>query len=259
MQKYIWWAGGALVVIAAIVLFFSWRSSRHPTAPAAAPIAATPEAVPAVQNPVPGNSAMTTPLPPLESSDGPLHDALSELMGKRTVDNLLKPELLVRHFVVTIDNLSRKRAAVELRPTKPIAGTFLATGDEQHSTLDPANYQRYTPMIQAVQALDTKQLASLYFHFYPLFQQSYQNLGYPDAYFNDRLVVTIDNLLATPDVTGDIVLVRPNVMYQFADPNLEDLSVGQKALLRMGPTNAAIVKAKLRELRAQIASAPRTH
>lgn len=258
MQKHIWWAGGALVVIAAIVLFFSWRSNRHPAAPPAAVAVAPPAAAPAVQNPVPSPSDTVQPLPPLESSDGPLRNALSELMGKRAVDSLLKPEQLVRQFVVTIDNMSRKKMALELRPTKPVAGKFVASGDEQHSTLDPANYQRYAPMVQAIQGLDTKQLASLYFHFYPLFQQSYQNLGYPNGYFNDRLVLTIDNLLATPDVTGDIVLVRPNVMYQFADPNLEELSAGQKVLLRMGPTNAAIVKAKLRELRAQIASVPNT-
>jgi hypothetical protein len=92
-------------------------------------------------------------------------------------------------------------------------------------------------------------------HFYPLFQQAYQALGYPNGYFNDRLVVTIDNLLAAPDITTDIAVVRPNVMYQFADPKLEDLSAGQKLMLRMGPTNAAIVKAKLRELRAQVAVA----
>jgi len=257
MQKHIWWVGGGVVVIAAIVLFFSWRSNRHPPAPTAATVPAPPAAPPAIQNPVSGDTSNAPqPLPPLESSDGPLRDGLAELIGKRSVDNLFKPEQLVRHIVVTIDNMSRKRVAVELRPTKPIAGTFMATGDEQHSTLNPANYQRYTPMIQVAQMLDTKQLTALYFHYYPLFQQSYQNLGYPNGYFNDRLVVTIDNLLATPDVSGDILLVRPNVMYQFADPNLEDLSAGQKALLRMGPANAAIVKAKLRELRAQIASVP---
>ena len=83
--------------------------------------------------------------------------------------------------------------------------------------------------------LDIKQLTALYFHFYPLFQQAYQSLGYPNGYFNDRLVVTIDNLLATPDVNGPISLVRPNVMYQYADPKLEKLSAGQKLLVRMGP------------------------
>jgi Protein of unknown function (DUF3014) len=258
MQKqHIWWIGGGLVVIAAVVLFFSWRANRHPAAAAAAPAAAATTAPPAIANPVPAAAdGMQPSLPALDSSDGPLHDALAGLVGKKAIDALLKPEQLVRHIVVTIDNLSRKHAAVELRPTKPVSGTFMVNGDEQHGTLDPGNYLRYAPVIQLLQHVDSKQLATLYFHYYPLFQESYQNLGYPNGYFNDRLVTTIDNLLATPDVTGDIVLIRPNVMYLFADPNLEDLSAGQKVLLRMGPANAAIVKAKLRELRAQIASAP---
>jgi hypothetical protein len=255
MQKHIWWAGGALVLIAAVVLYFSWRANRHAPAPPAAVATAPVEPAPAVQNPIPAGPT-PQPLPPLEASDAPLHEAMSGLMGKRAVDSLFKPEQLVRHIVVTVDNLSRKKAAFESRPTKPLPGTFLAKGDEQHSVLDPANYQRYAPVMQVVQMLDGKQLATLYYHFYPLFQQEYQNQGYPNGYFNDRLVATIDNLLATPDVTGDIVLVRPNVMYQFADPNLEDLSAGQKALLRMGPQNVGIVKARLRELRAQIATAP---
>jgi hypothetical protein len=256
MQKHIWWVGGGLVLVAAVVLFFSWRANRHPAAPAAATTTEAPTAPPAIQNPVPAISTAAEPLPALDASDAPLRDSISELIGKRALDSLIKPEDIVRHMVVTIDNLSRKRVAVEARPTKPIPGSFMATGDEQHGTLDPANYQRYKAVIQVVQMVDAKQLATLYFHYYPLFQQEYQNQGYPNGYFNDRLVATIDNLLATPDVNGDIVLVRPNVMYQFADPNLEDLSAGQKGLLRMGPANAAIVKAKLRELRTQIASAP---
>jgi hypothetical protein len=257
MQKYIWWAGGALVVIAAVVLFFSWRANRHLPARTAATAPAPTSTAPAIQNPVP-TTPPAQPLPPLQSSDGPLHDAISEVIGKRGADSLFKPEQIVRHIVVTVDNLSRKRLAVESRPTKPLAGSFRAIGDEQRSTLDPANYERYAPLMQVIQTVDMKQLAALYFHFYPLFQQEYQNQGFPNGYFNDRLVVTIDNLLATPDINGDIVLVRPNVMYQFADPNLEDLSAGQKTLLRMGPKNAAIVKAKLRELRALIANAPRS-
>jgi hypothetical protein len=42
-------------------------------------------------------------------------------------------------------------------------------------------------------------------------------------------------------------------MYQYADPKLEGLSSGQKLLLRIGPDNEAIIKAKLRELRAAVA------
>ncbi len=259
MRKPIWLVAGALVLISAAVLFYSWRSAKlKPPAPAPAPSAAAEPAAPPIQNPMPeapGSGAAA--LPPLDASDAPFRDALAELIGKPAVDRLFRPEMLVRHIVVTVDNLSRKRVAVELRPTKPVPGQFMAEGNDQHSTLDPANYQRYAPYVQVVQLLDVKQLAALYVHYYPLFQQAYQSLGYPNGYFNDRLVETIDSLLATPEVSGDIVLVRPNVMYQFADPKLEQLSAGQKVLLRIGPVNAAIVKSKLRELRALIADRDR--
>jgi hypothetical protein len=103
-----------------------------------------------------------------------------------------------------------------------------------------------------------KRLTNVYFHFYPLFQDAYQSLGLPGHYFNDRLVEVIDSLLATPELSTPPDLVRPSVMYQFADPALEALPSGQKVLLRMGPENAAIVKAKLTELRALVtAGAPK--
>ena len=53
-----------------------------------------------------------------------------------------------------------------------------------------------------------------------------------------------------------IRLVRPHVLYEYADPDLEALSSGQKMLLRMGAGNAEQVKQTLRQLRAQIATAP---
>jgi hypothetical protein len=258
MRKEIWWAAGAVILISAAVLFFSWRAYRKEP-PAAATTVAPEVPVPAIRNPLPeaSTTAAAPPLPALDESDAPLRDALAEVMGKSTVDRIFKPELLVRHLVVSIDNLSRRHLAVELRPTKPLAGAFIATGNDQRGTIDTANYQRYVPYVQAVQMLDMKRVATLYVHYYPLFQQAYQSLGYPNGYFNDRLVVTIDNLLAAPDITTDIAVVRPNVMYQFADAKLEELSAGQKLLLRMGPANAAIVKAKLHELRAQVADRAR--
>jgi hypothetical protein len=89
-------------------------------------------------------------------------------------------------------------------------------------------------------------------HYYPLFQQAYRELGYPDGYFNDRLVVVIDHLLQTPDVTQPVALTQPNVMYEYADPALESRSAGQKLLLRSGPENETAIKAKLREIRAAL-------
>ncbi len=50
--------------------------------------------------------------------------------------------------------------------------------------------------------------------------------------------------------------MRPKVFWEYADPELEARSAGQKLLLRMGNENAAIVRAKLRELRALVVTAP---
>ena len=55
--------------------------------------------------------------------------------------------------------------------------------------------------------------------------------------------------MGAPEPVGPIELTRPNVLYTFADPTLEALPAGQKLLIRMGPDNAAVIKAKLRELR----------
>jgi hypothetical protein len=66
-------------------------------------------------------------------------------------------------------------------------------------------------------------------------------------------------MLATPQPAGAVELVRPNVMYTFADPALESRPAGQKLLIRMGPENAAVIKEKLMQLRAIIAASPPKH
>ena len=71
--------------------------------------------------------------------------------------------------------------------------------------------------------------------------------------FNDRVVYVIDHLLETPVPAEPVQLVRPYVLYEYADPELEALSSGQKFLLRMGAENATRTKDALAELRARIA------
>ena len=100
---------------------------------------------------------------------------------------------------------------------------------------------------------DPDALVDLYRRYYPRLQAAYVDLGYPDGYFNDRVIEVIDHLLETPDSTAPASLVRPHVLYEFADPELEALSAGQKLLIRMGPENATRSKAALAQLRERIA------
>ncbi|HEX9275970.1 MAG TPA: DUF3014 domain-containing protein, partial [Casimicrobiaceae bacterium] len=146
-------------------------------------------------------------------------------------------------------NLPRKTVAQRVMPIKPAAGAFRTSGPEGSTIVDPDNAARYSPYVRALEAIDSAKLVALYVRFYPLFQQAYAELGYPSRYFNDRVFEVIDHLLATPEVRGPIALVQPKVLYEYADPALQDLSAGQKMLVRMGPENEAKVKAKLRELK----------
>jgi hypothetical protein len=249
------------VLAAAGVYYLRSRNQPLPAAPSA-PVAVAPvSSEPGIAHPLPegaGNAA-SAPLPELADSDAPLRDALAGLSSADAVKDFLVPQDLIRKIVVTVDNLPRQKVAVEKRPANPAAGSFLVNGDELHATLDQRNFERYKPMVAVISKLDAKQLGALYIHYYPLFQQSYQNLGYPNGYFNDRLVEVIDNLLSTPEPKGPIELVRPNVMYTYADPSLEGRTAGQKLLIRMGPENAKAIKAKLIELRAVITAGPLKH
>ncbi len=265
-DKAIWWSAG-IVVAGAIAIgvyyrFYSPAPRQPPQASAPASAAATPAAStppPAIEHPIPAvASAPSTPLPSLDQSDPLVRDSLVGLLGKPAVARFLVPDTIIRHVVVTIDNLPRRKLAAELRPIQPTPGDTVVDHQGGITTLSAQNYARYTPFVQAVSALDPKALAAVYFRLYPLFQQAYENLGYPGKYFNDRLVQAIDSLLATPQVQGPIELVRPKVFYQFADPKLEALPAGQKLLIRMGPQNAAIIEQKLRAFRAAIANPPQS-
>jgi hypothetical protein len=68
------------------------------------------------------------------------------------------------------------------------------------------------------------------------------------------LVEAIDDLLDAPEIDGRIELMRPKVLYEFADPDLETRSAGQKIMVRMGKENALRVKAKLGEIREALVS-----
>lgn len=191
-------------------------------------------------------------LPALEDSDPVMMNALSGLIGEQVLAELFNSGDLIRHMVVTIDNAPREKMPEKLRPVKPAEGPFLIQGDQDQPVLSPENYRRYAPYVALAASLDVERLTDLYIHYYPLFQEAYLDLGYPSGYFNDRLVEVIDRLLETPELEGPVRLVRPHVLYQYADPELEALSAGQKVLLRMGPENARRIKIRLREIRQRV-------
>jgi hypothetical protein len=263
-KPIVWGAAAAVLVGAALLYYYYYARETVPVAPPAHPTRVTPPAPsePAIEHPVPpppAQGASQPPLPALNDSDPSIQMALTAVPGSAALQKFLVPQNLIRHVVATVDNLPRKKVAVELRPFAATPGEFATAGTPDHLTLNPDNFKRYAPFVDFVKSIDVKPLASVYFRFYPLFQQAYEDLGYPTEYFNDRVIEVIDHLLETPDVQGPIELVQPNVMYLYADPKLEALSAGQKTLIRMGTDNAAVIKGKLRELRGLLATHSSAH
>lgn len=251
----------AIGVVAA--LWFYWYQGRAPEEPAEEPAAEAPAPAPEStepQHPLPRPAPATTeqrelrPLPPLDESDEYFEMALTDLFGN-ALEKQLADTRLIERLVATVDNLPREKLADRVKPLEKVPGQFAVERQDDSAEVDarytiaPANYERYDALVAMLADTDPQQMAELYERFYPLLQKAYADLGYPDAYFNDRVVEVIDHLLATPEVEGPVELVRPHVLYEYADPELEQLSSGQKALIRIGPENAAVVRTKLREFR----------
>lgn len=251
-KTWIYWAVPAVVVIGlGVALYYGRLQRQAPVEPAAQVEPAPAESVePPIKHPVQEEPA-PEPLPALENSDGTVQQSVTSLFGG-ALDPFLIPQNIVRRVVVTIDNLPRRKTSVQLWPVKPTGGTLVTTPDGEEAVLSPENYARYRPLVQIAQQADMAQVAATYRTLYPLLQQAYVELGYPQGYFNDRLVEVIDHLLDTPEIAGPIKLAQPGVFYQYADASLEERSAGQKLLIRMGTENAGIIKTKLRQLRAQI-------
>ncbi|MFW2456780.1 DUF3014 domain-containing protein [Methyloversatilis discipulorum] len=259
MKKSTAAVSAVVLAVAGVGGYLYWLQQRAEPADAPAPIEAPVVTAPEPQAPAP-EPAPHYPIAAPEVADAAgaevdpdakLLAALRALFGA-SVDTLFNSTDIVRRIVVTVDNLPREKVARRLMPVKPVPGPTATAGSGDTLVLDESNAARYRTYIHLVDTVPTAAVVDAYVRNYPAFQQRYVELGYPDGYFNNRLVEVIDHLLAAPELAGPLRLAQPKVLYTFADPELEKLSEGQKIMLRMGPDNAARVKAKLREIRAAV-------
>ena len=274
---------GAIVAFVLVLLgtaYLGWRWYQQQMLAEPVPVAAAPNDAPAPppppappsaasaepQNPMDALAPPDAALPKLPDSDARVTKALIELFGGKNVAAYMHPDGIVRRFVTTVDNLAREQAPPSAWPVLPTGQRFITDGQQgQVQTIAANNAARYNAIVLLAESVDPAKAAAVYAKLYPLFQQAYEELGYPGRYFNDRLIAVIDHLLQAPEpkgpvevrlveVKGDVPSTRPWVRYEYADPKLESLSSGQKIMVRMGPENERKVKTSLRGLRQQIAT-----
>ncbi|MBF8268796.1 MAG: hypothetical protein HW386_505 [Gammaproteobacteria bacterium] len=257
-----------VAVIGILTLAFYWinknRQSEQPpeTVQITMPAENTPESP--VQNiPIPAQQPVATgaekiaaiPLPELDQSDGVIREELAGLYDAAQLDILFLLTDAVRHFVVTVDNMTAVKLPQKFKFTRLPADKFLVQKNADESEyIAQANYDRYAVYVTFIESLNLTKVVDMYFKYYPLFQQAYAELGYPDRNFNDRLIEVVDHLLATPVVPEPVKLLQPKVYYTYADENLETLSAGQKLMVRIGQSNANKIKSRLQNLRVELAA-----
>lgn len=241
-----------LLVAGGIIAAYVYRHYNQPTPqltqePAPLPAPPKPEVrqeiVPPPEEP---------PLPRLANSDSFMLDSLTSLIGDKNLVSLLNTKNILRNIVATVDNLPRRKISKNVLPIKQAAGKFVTEGKDDILVIGPANAERYTPYVQLAETVDTKVLVELYVRLYPLFQQAYVELGYPKKYFNDRLMFVLDDLLDAPAPAEPVKLVKHMFIFQYADPGIEELSIGQRTMVRMGNANQARIKAKLQAFKSEL-------
>ena len=249
------------LVVGALAFHFFWpRGVTLPQQVVPTPPASTSAPLPlepAIQHPVEKIPALAatdaggaqSPLPGLDDSDIVAKDAIETILNGDAFVRLLVPDGIVRRIVATIDNLPRKTMAARTLPIKPVPGPLATASTPRGMSIAGDNAGRYTAYVKAAEAIDTSRLAGFYVRLYPLFQQAYVDLGYPRGYFNDRLISVIDHLLVAPEPKPPVYVSQPKIMFEFADPELEALTAGQKILARIGIDNELRLKAKLRDIR----------
>lgn len=192
-------------------------------------------------------------LPSLNNSDGFVLEKLRALQNGAALIRVLADEQLIRSIVVFVDNISRGQFPQNSLPYKPIGQEMSVRNiDENLFVMEAGAHDRFNQIIDTFVAVDTDQAMILYRTLQPLFQNAYAEIGGRNANFDDALRSAITAVLRSPNIEGPYQLVKPSVMFLYADANIENMEQMQKQLIRIGPENTEKLKAKLRQFSGQL-------
>jgi hypothetical protein len=247
-----------IAIIAAAVTIVGWTLYRlSGDAPAEieaeSAVPPTPAAPPSVPVPEPASRLADRPepvaepeivLPPLPESDPFVRERLEPLALPET---WLDQGDYVRRLAVLAENAARgelpRRQLGFLAPSGP----FRVIERDDRIYVDPASYRRYDSYVGRLESVPPSTAARLVSTLEPLIEAALGEIGVA-APPGEVLAAAVREILAVPEVDGDVALQQPSVMYTYADPQLEALTPVQKQVLRMGPDNVRRIKAYLREL-----------
>ena len=192
-------------------------------------------------------------LPSLNDSDDFVLEGLRALQNGAALIRVLADEQLIRSIVVFVDNISRGEFPQTSLPYKRIEQEMSVRNIDENLFVMEANaHERFNQLIDTFVAVDTDQAMILYRTLQPLFQQAYAEIGSRNVNFDDTLRSAINAVRRSPNAEGPYQLVKPSVMFLYADASIENMEEMQKQLIRIGPKNTEKLKAKLRQFSEQL-------
>jgi hypothetical protein len=220
------------------------------TEPDPEPVTPEPEYEEPTQLVTPEPTAPPEPEPePLDLSDGAIKSAVMALSEMPELARVLVDDDLLRRFVVFTNNLAEEQLADSHHLIRAPESKFKVYRQADKEWIDSASYQRYTVYAEILDSMDTETMMTLYKTYKPAVSDIFAEVGDPSEDFESRLIDAIDHLLDTPEVPVPVEVYTDSVMYKYRIDRIEDLSGPQKQLLRTGPENMRLIKAKMRELR----------
>lgn len=187
-------------------------------------------------------------LPTLTDSDPFVFETLQTLQNGMALVNALAEDQIVRKFVVFVENISRGEFPQTGLPYKGLGQEMpVSEIDDNLFVMDQVAHSRFDQVVSTFVETDTDSAVIIYQMLLPLFQQAYAEIGFRNVSFDETLRAAINNVLRTTNMEGPYQLVKPSVMYLYADSSVENLAEVHKQLLRIGPDNTSALKAKLRE------------
>jgi hypothetical protein len=243
---------GFLLVVALVVASlggggYYWLSKRRPAPADRASLSpAAPAPAEASRSPL-GGPPDSVNVPPLGESDPVVRLLVQSMSSHPRVLAWLATDGLIRNFTVVVGNIADGRTpARQLGMLKP-TGRFKTVAGSNGLTIDPASYARYDDLAAAVGTIDAQAATRVYATLKPRIEEAHRELGSQEP-FDATLEQAIVRLVQTPGAIDPRVTAKGAEGFQYTDERLESLTDSQKLLLRMGPSNAQIVRNKLKEI-----------
>ncbi|MBW2712667.1 MAG: DUF3014 domain-containing protein, partial [Deltaproteobacteria bacterium] len=154
-------------------------------------------------------------LPSLDASDELLRQEALEVTTQPDFHTWVAPEELIRRFVVIVDNLAVGNSPTRELEFMALEGRFSATlNDDGHWVTHRKSFARYNLITEIFKSINVDICLQLFQRWYPLFQEAYVELGYPDAEFKEALRGAIKELLETPTPKTNPTLIQRTGRYE---------------------------------------------